>query len=50
MHDLQEILDMLTKAYPQETLEGDGVVVNRLFPISQRMNFDPFVLWRLPIC
>jgi len=36
---------MLTKAYPQETLEGDGVVVNRLFPISQRMNFDPFVLW-----
>ena len=45
MHDLQENLDMLTKAYPQETLEGDGVVVNRLFPISQRMNFDPFVLW-----
>ena len=45
MHDLQENLDMLTKAYPQETLEGDGVVVNRLFPISKRMNFDPFVLW-----
>ena len=45
MHDLQENLDMLTKAYLQETLEGDGVVVSRLFPISQRMNFDPFVLW-----
>ncbi|MBC8493396.1 MAG: pirin family protein [Candidatus Thioglobus sp.] len=36
---------MLTKAYPQETFEGDGVVVKRLFPISKRMNFDPFVLW-----
>lgn len=29
-----------------EMSEGDGVDVNRLFPVSQdRMNFDPFVLW-----
>jgi len=35
----------LTKAYAQETFEGDGVVVKRLFPIPKRMNFDPFVLW-----
>lgn len=35
----------LIKASPQETFEGDGVVVNRLFPIAKRMNFDPFVLW-----
>jgi quercetin 2,3-dioxygenase len=38
-------MGMFTKAYTQETLEGDGVAVNRLFPISKRMNFDPFVLW-----
>jgi len=25
--------------------EGDGVEVNRLFPIPGLMNFDPFVLW-----
>jgi redox-sensitive bicupin YhaK (pirin superfamily) len=36
---------MIIKINAQETLEGDGVVVNRLFPISGRMNFDPFVLW-----
>lgn len=29
-----------------EMSEGDGVDVNRLFPVrSDRMNFDPFVLW-----
>ena len=29
-----------------EMSEGDGVDVNRLFPVSRkRMNFDPFVLW-----
>lgn len=29
-----------------EMSEGDGVDVNRLFPVSsKRMNFDPFVLW-----
>lgn len=29
-----------------EMSEGDGVDVNRLFPVTQdRMNFDPFVLW-----
>lgn len=29
-----------------ETSEGDGVDVNRLFPVSNKMmNFDPFVLW-----
>lgn len=29
-----------------EMSEGDGVDVNRLFPVSrQMMNFDPFVLW-----
>ena len=29
-----------------EMSEGDGVDVNRLFPVKQdRMNFDPFVLW-----
>ena len=29
-----------------EMSEGDGVDVNRLFPVSrERMNFDPFVLW-----
>ena len=36
---------MIIRVYTQETLEGEGVVVNRLFPISGRMNFDPFVLW-----
>lgn len=25
--------------------EGDGIEVKRLFPLHQRMNFDPFVLW-----
>ena len=25
--------------------EGDGAVVNRLFPVQTFMNFDPFVLW-----
>lgn len=25
--------------------EGDGAEVNRLFPMQQYMNFDPFVLW-----
>lgn len=25
--------------------EGDGAVVNRLFPVQAFMNFDPFVLW-----
>ncbi len=38
-------MTVFTKAYTQETLEGDGVAVNRLFPTSKRMNFDPFVLW-----
>jgi redox-sensitive bicupin YhaK (pirin superfamily) len=28
-----------------ETSEGDGVDVKRLFPVSSYMNFDPFVLW-----
>ena len=29
-----------------EMSEGDGVDVNRLFPVRQdRMNYDPFVLW-----
>jgi len=29
-----------------EMSEGDGVDVNRLFPVTRdRMNFDPFVLW-----
>ncbi len=29
-----------------EMSEGDGVDVNRLFPVSSKMmNFDPFVLW-----
>ncbi len=36
---------MITKIRAKETLEGDGVVVNRLFPITKRMNFDPVVLW-----
>ena len=35
----------LKKISPQETFEGDGVVVSRLFPTNNRMNFDPFVLW-----
>lgn len=25
--------------------EGDGAEVNRLFPVQDFMNFDPFVLW-----
>ncbi|MFV2059858.1 MAG: pirin family protein [Gammaproteobacteria bacterium] len=29
----------------KETLEGDGVVVRRLMPIHDFMNFDPFALW-----
>ncbi len=45
MNALQESMKMFTKVHTQETLEGDGLIVNRLFPISQRMNFDPFVLW-----
>ncbi len=36
---------MIIKISAKETLEGDGVIVNRLFPVSGRMNFDPFVLW-----
>jgi redox-sensitive bicupin YhaK (pirin superfamily) len=36
---------VIDKVDAQEVFEGDGVVVNRLFPISGRMNFDPFVLW-----
>jgi len=36
---------MITKISAKETVEGDGVIVNRLFPIPNRMNFDPFVLW-----
>ena len=36
---------MITKINANETVEGDGVIVNRLFPIPNRMNFDPFVLW-----
>ena len=38
-------MSMQIKALPEETYEGDGVVVNRLFPIAKCMNFDPFVLW-----
>ncbi|VAW98311.1 Pirin [hydrothermal vent metagenome] len=29
----------------KETMEGDGVTVRRLMPISGFMNFDPFALW-----
>jgi len=29
----------------KKTNEGDSVEVNRLFPIPEYMNFDPFVLW-----
>ena len=36
---------MIIKINAQETFEGDGVVVNRLFPVAQQRNFDPFVLW-----
>ncbi len=28
-----------------ETMEGAGVEVRRLFPVSRRRNHDPFVLW-----
>lgn len=35
----------LIKVLSKETFEGNGVIVNRLFPIGDRMNFDPFVLW-----
>lgn len=35
--------NLLRKA--NETSEGDGVTVKRLFPVSQYMNYDPFVLW-----
>lgn len=35
----------MLKIDAQETFEGDGVVVNRLFPIAGRRHFDPFVLW-----
>lgn len=36
---------MIIKINAQETFEGNGVVVNRLFPVAQQRNFDPFVLW-----
>lgn len=35
----------MLKIDAQETFEGDGVVVQRLFPIAGRRHFDPFVLW-----
>jgi len=36
---------VLNKLIGQETPEGDGVVVTRLFPTHQIMNHDPFVLF-----
>ena len=36
---------MVVKINAKETFEGDGLIVNRLFPVPNRMNFDPFVLW-----
>jgi len=36
---------VLNKLIGQETPEGDGVVVTRLFPTHQIMNYDPFVLF-----
>lgn len=38
-------MSIFVKINTQQMLEGDGVLVNRLFPVSKRMNFDPFVLW-----
>ena len=35
----------IEKLIGQETPEGDGVVVTRLFPTHQIMNHDPFVLF-----
>ena len=35
---------VIDKLIGQETPEGDGVVVTRLFPTHQIMNHDPFVL------
>jgi len=36
---------VIKKLIGQETPEGDGVVVTRLFPTHQIMNHDPFVLF-----
>ena len=36
---------IINKLIGQETPEGDGVVVTRLFPTHQIMNHDPFVLF-----
>jgi len=36
---------LIDKLIGQETPEGDGVVVTRLFPTHQIMNHDPFVLF-----
>ena len=36
---------VIEKLIGQETPEGDGVVVTRLFPTHQIMNHDPFVLF-----
>jgi len=36
---------VIDKLIGQETPEGDGVVVTRLFPTHQVMNHDPFVLF-----
>jgi len=36
---------IIDKLIGQETPEGDGVVVTRLFPTHQIMNHDPFVLF-----
>jgi len=36
---------VIDKLIGQETPEGDGVVVTRLFPTHQIMNHDPFVLF-----
>jgi len=36
---------VINKLVGQETPEGDGVVVTRLFPTHQIMNHDPFVLF-----
>jgi len=36
---------VINKLIGQETPEGDGVVVTRLFPTHQIMNHDPFVLF-----
>jgi len=36
---------LIDKLIGQETPEGDGIVVTRLFPTNQTMNHDPFVLF-----